>query len=407
MRWKFYDPGDLKEAALHQSIIEAIDDWWREFQSKKDDISGLFSGHGEWDLPDWMQTHLGAVHPSLMWEYGPAVNVKGHRLVITPESDFALRPLTQTVLDRAPKIDGWEFYGYRLPEDVEGAQSSVKGRTGGDLTDIRVRAQCGDNNRIDLVLFSPKTSGPDDEQALNDAFVAVETLLGEECLDEWIGAIEVASMRSRGKPEVGLIPLERLKETIDSVIGSIIDQLPPRPHYEWSADAEWTMWEMEPEECADYPEQVDLFVSKSVNKPFWMAAHQNGAFYSKRFSRCGETFCYVKIDGAEGLNPDGFADKGEIEDALDAALIPHGLGCQIGGGTGLRYSYIDLALTDLDRSIRVVRERLREGKVPRRSWILFFDTDLSAEWIGIYDDTPPQPMTPDGVEGDENDDELV
>ncbi len=39
---------------------------------------------------------------------------------------------------------------------------------------------------------------------------------------------------------------------------------------------------------------------------------------------------------------------------LDEVLKPDGLGCQIGGGTGRRYSYIELALTDLDRGIRAV-----------------------------------------------------
>lgn len=63
-----------------------------------------------------------------------------------------------------------------------------------------------------------------------------------------------------------------------------------------------------------------------------------------------------------------------------------------GSGTGLRYTYLDLALVDLDQGIQVIRKRLQEGGVPKRSWIQFFDADLAAEWIGIYDDSPPPPM---------------
>jgi hypothetical protein len=57
----------------------------------------------------------------------------------------------------------------------------------------------------------------------------------------------------------------------------------------------------------------------------------------------------------------------------------HPLGCHIGGGTGLRYSYIDLALTDVKKAIPAIQGRLRQGKVPRRSWILFFDGHLVGE----------------------------
>jgi hypothetical protein len=126
--------------------------------------------------------------------------------------------------------------------------------------------------------------------------------------------------------------------------------------------------------------------------PLWTAAHGGGLFCSERFSRCGETFCYVKLDGSQVLAEERVADKSKIEDALDAALKPSKLGCSIGGGTGLRYSYIDLALTDVDKGIERIRHALQAAQVPNRSWIQFFDTDLAAEWVGIYDDCPPPPL---------------
>jgi hypothetical protein len=77
---------------------------------------------------------------------------------------------------------------------------------------------------------------------------------------------------------------------------------------------------------------------------------------------------------------------------LDEVLKPAKLGCQIGGATGLKYSNIELALSNLKRGIRAVRKRLQKGRVPKRSWILFHDADLAAEWVGIYDDSPPPPV---------------
>jgi hypothetical protein len=58
----------------------------------------------------------------------------------------------------------------------------------------------------------------------------------------------------------------------------------------------------------------------------------------------------------------------------------------------LRYSYIDLALTDVNKGIQAITQRLRAGKIQKRAWIQFFDSDWAAEWVGVYDDTPPPPM---------------
>ena len=78
-------------------------------------------------------------------------------------------------------------------------------------------------------------------------------------------------------------------------------------------------------------------------------------------------------------------------DAINELLIPDRLGCQIGGGTGLVYSYVELALTDVDAALRRIRQRLRAGRMPIRTWVLFHDSDLCGEWVGIYDDAPPPP----------------
>lgn len=403
MRWLFYNPHDDAEARCHASLLDRIDAWWDAFSAKTADLKALFSRKSEWDLPEWMEDWLGAIDPRLMWEYGRAIQGDGHRLVITPETEKGLRPLCASILERAPRLEGWEFYPYRLAEGVDDAQATVEARTGGDLKGVSVEVKTGKHHRVDLTYRSPRTTGDADQQAFNDAFVATETLLGEECLDKWVGAIEarpvaragfLAGRLKRGKP-VNLIPLTRLQETVGSLIGGLRDQLPNQPCHRWVADAEWTAWELTPTQDDDYPQQSDLFVARSPLSTMWTAAHNGGLFYSERFSRCNETFCYVKLDGSEGLEEMRFADKAKIEDALDAALRPDGLGCSIGGGTGLRYSYIDLALTDLFRGVDVVRRVLRAGNMQRRSWIEFFDADMVDEWVGIYDDSPPPPRDDD------------
>lgn len=402
MRWRFANLKDPREAKQYQSVNAKIDAWWKEFAAKTDDLRALFKQQADWDLAEWMQNHLQSIHPHLMWEYGRAVRGEGYRLAITPESRHFLRPLTCTILERAPQLDDWEFYSHRVPEDVENAKLTVEARVDEyDISDFQVQVRQGDQHRVDLCYLSPRISSEEDERARHAAFVATETLLGEECLDRWIGAIEIGplpksgglrSLLGKAAAPAGVLPLERMQETVTALIGSIREQLPDRPHFEWVNDAEWTLWELSPEESDDYLEQTDLYVARSPSPAMWTAAHSSGLFFSERFSRCGETFCYLKLDGSDGLEESKFGGKDEIEEALDAVLVSQKLGCPIGGGTGRRYSYVDLALVDVDRGIEAVRKRMQEGNVPKRSWIQFFDVDLAAEWVGIYDDSPPPPM---------------
>ncbi len=406
MRWIYFDEHNPQEAAAHAATLRKIDEWWQAFVGKIKDLEDHFNCQSQWDLPAWMIHHLELISPELMWEFGPALSGDGHRLVITPETQKHLRPMVQTLLERAPQLPGWEFYPYRPPESVEMANLSVSARTGGELDGTMATAFVGEHNRIDVCYYSSATEGPDDEQARQNAFVASETLLGEEVLDRWVGCIDVQSLPRPRPKRFGrahdsgprLLPLDRLKPTVDALVASVIEQLPSKPVYaREDTDAsterppEWVTVEMEPTAADDFACWEDLFVAVGMDEKLWRALHQDPAFYSERFSRHGERFCYLKVDGKEGLDEEKFPDRARIEDALDEVLVPARAGRIIGGGTGLRYSYIDLALANVETAIPLIMSRLRDGNITRRSWLLFFDAPLSQEWIGVYDDSPAPP----------------
>ena len=372
-------------------MSDPISAWWTAFKAQAPRIDALFKRREEWDLPAWMHEHLGAIDPNLMWEFGPAVRGPGHRLVITPESRRDLRPLARRVLAAAPGVPGWEFYEYRLAEAFEQALLTVQGRTGGDLRDVRIQAGAGRFNRVDLVFISPRFS-PGDQNAFHTAFVATESLLGEEVLDRWIGAIEVSSVPETDGPEP--VPVRELQAVVDSVIAGIHDSLPERPWCIADLEENWSSFQLEPTPAGDYPEQSDLFVGITLLPEMWINALSGVPFDSQRYSRCGEQFCYLKIDGRDGLERSSFKDRSEVEDALNERLRPSGLGSVVGGGTGLQYSYIELALNSVDEAWQALRSTLQDGGLPRRTWLLFHDEEQRREWRGLYDETPAAPMTP-------------
>jgi hypothetical protein len=227
--------------------------------------------------------------------------------------------------------------------------------------------------------------------------VATEYLVGEEALDRWIGYIATNAMLPRGGKRVSI---SELPDAVKAVVRSIRQELPEAPYCRLEppegGGGILARPPGEPDEQGDYPDCDDVQTGNSSFPELWIALH-SALFDSGRYSRCGERFAYVKIDGAEWEGHQNVFMRGEIEDRLDEVLRPAGLGCPVGGAGGLRYSYVDLALAKVREGARAARDALRELDLPSRSWILFHDRDLAAEWIGVQPDSPPPPRRSDAA----------
>ncbi len=114
-------------------------------------------------------------------------------------------------------------------------------------------------------------------------------------------------------------------------------------------------------------------------------------FASRRFSRHGELFCYLKVKSKE-LEPRlALSARRVLEDALDAALVSERCGRVVGGGVGVRYSYVDLALDGVERALGVLREVAARVGLPDQSWLLFCDGALDDVWAPLHPSSPPPP----------------
>jgi hypothetical protein len=390
MRWLFADPNQPDEAAHVRERIASIDRWWQSFQAQQTNIEKLFKRKSDWNLPQFMEDTLQAIDPRLMWEYGPAVRQSGHRLVITPESQRWLRPMVRTLLEKSPKIAGWEFYPYRLPEAIEQTVQTVKGRVGVDVSGALIDASVAPGRKVDLQYAFPRKKKFDHETAMQAAFVTTETLLGEQMLDTWVGSMGVMEdeYASSGHP----LPLDRAQATVAALIRGMLDQLLAKRLQDMPQPEKGAVLKLEPPEDADdYPARTDLIVAFTPHVELFQAIHSGQSFASACHSKWGEVFCYLKLDAIELPKEDIVGFRSTIEDALEPALRTAGVGCTIGGGSGLRYAYIDLSLSDMKRATPIIRQILAEHQAPIRSWLLFHDDDMAAEWIAVYSQTPPPP----------------
>jgi len=385
VRWIHAGDSERRETSA------AIDAFWAAFAEDRERIAAVFGGERALDLPAWMSRHLHRVHPGILWEYGPAVRGPGHRLVVTPEGAHELRPLVDEVVRRAPTLDGWEFHGHRLAESADQVGAHVRARTGVDLGDAKVSLSVEPHGLLGITVHVPSIGWGQREQVFGAAMVAVETLLGEQVLDRWVGPIDVVTLaKKRGwgfgerAPEPDLLPLRELPARVAACVGDQLAARPAEPLRD-GPEVEWVMFRLEPVEAEDYSAQRDLLVAKTMAPEVWKATHSPFPFWGERFSAWGERFVYLKMEDAE--REDRVDHKGRIEDALMERLGD--TGCVIGGGTGIRYSYIDLALRE--GGLEAVREVLAGFDMPRRAWVLFFDTELRGEWIGLRRDTPSPP----------------
>lgn len=392
MRWHTARFETSAEASQRKGKLDAIDAWWTGFQQASPTIDALFSARDarpDFDLVEWMRDHLGAVDPRLMWEFGPALAGKRHRLVITPERERRLRPLTDALLARAPVAD-FEFYGARIAETLAEGVELAKGRTQSEILVTGIDFARGAGNRVDVTVTAAPGAGERElDIAWSQALMVCTTWLGEETTDRWLGYVDVAASTIPGSP------LDGVKDRFGAALDACRRARQSQPYHLVAAGSEWSLLKMDPDPEREITRRSDLFVHRTMDLEFFQTTRRRIPFYSDRFSSHGERFCYLMLDG-RNAEMEGFEDKAEIEDALEAALVPTQLGTVVGSGTGTRYSYIDLAVTDVERACDAMIDVLRRGGIVRNAWILFHDDEWQDEWIGIYAETPPPiPLDPD------------
>lgn len=261
-------------------------------------------------------------------------------------------------------------------------------RSGDAFEGVRVLVRRGYFNLIDLRFFFP-SPGLDERRAVAWALQAAEPMLGEETLARWIGDIDVRLQSAGGECTIGL---DEMPAAVLRLVEQAEAELPDRPWHQMHLASDWTAVEGDPDEAEDYPDQCDLVAGTTALPAMWQNARSSTRFDSGRFSRFGERFCYLKTDGAAGWEYARFADREEIEKAIDAPLRRAGLGGVVGGGTGLRYSYIELALADVEQAWLEIGAVLSDARLPKRTWLLHHDAELSSQWRGLYDDTPRPPV---------------
>lgn len=305
--------------------------------------------------------------------------------VVVRSRERAGVPLADLVASRAPAalrvVSGRPQLPFERAVRALGARAKSFASAG-------ARAGFTRGHLLEVVVNLPGGRADDEEVAAAEALVW--GVLGERKADAWVGAVKVAPAPRGGALRVVTqakssegFALGELAGAVDAAVAGLYAGLPDRPHWARSDSSEWTMFELEPEPSSDWADEDDLVMATTCVPELLKCRLSKQPFSSLRFSRHAESFFHLKYRSA-GDPEERLASRQALEDALDRVLVAERAGRVLGAGLGLRYSYVLLALALPERSLARVVEAAQGARLPRESWLLPLDTDLSAEWCGVW-----------------------
>lgn len=275
------------------------------------------------------------------------------------------------------------------------ALERAKASSGLDLRRARARAGFSRGHLLEIVLALPGGSGSDAER--DAAEELVWSMAGRARADAWIGSVEVVAAPRGGPlkvlagsagPEFSL-ELAELVPALEAALGGLEASLPETPLFR-AGGGDWTLFELEPEAADDYARKDDLVMAVTRVPELLKCYLEHAPFSSQRFSRHGELFFHLKYE-SRGAPEGRLAAREELEAVLERSLVQAEAGRVVGGGLGLRYSYVDFVLSAIGEGLERVRTVAHEKTLPKRAWIECFDDALRAQWIEIQANCPAPP----------------
>jgi hypothetical protein len=288
----------------------------------------------------------------------------------------------------------------RMPMPLALALSEVHARYGVDLRRAPLRAGFGRGHLLQLTLGVPGGSGSEKEQIAAENLV--RAVLGDRVFETWVGVVDVTPAprglalrvldieRQKSAPS-----LEELFATVAAATCGVLAGLPDvtqaelarradDARHEADAHGGWALLEMDPLDERSESNKDDLLLASTCTPELLRCYLDGSPCASRRFSRMGETFVYLRYEDRERSMKARLARRRVIEQALANALA--GVGAVTGVGVGVQTSYVDFALTDLDSGLSRAILALRDLGIPERSSIQFFDSELADEWLAIWPD---------------------
>jgi hypothetical protein len=171
--------------------ITAFWSWWAEARPRYE-VSGVASA----DLQRELDARVAAIHRDLAWEIGGAPGQ--HRLTVSPEGKFELRKLTARWVRLAPRTPGWTYEPARARDPELDFSVKTQGLEVA-LRAMRFFVEPDEARaRVNVRAYHAAFAGAADAVAQRITLLALDTLLGEDDVERFVGGLEIAKTEPPG-----------------------------------------------------------------------------------------------------------------------------------------------------------------------------------------------------------------
>lgn len=174
-------------------------DFWTWWSGARDRIAGaIAAGSFDQRLIGEIATAVQAIHPGMAWEVAPGRTAQ-HAFCISPEGNAELRQAALRWLETAPQPDAtWEFHASKQAAPRLMTLEVAGGRF--DLEEMRAIASWDSmRRRVDVRLWHPRFAEVPEAVRLQVGFVFLDSLLGEDDVERWVGQIDLLAAPTGGR----------------------------------------------------------------------------------------------------------------------------------------------------------------------------------------------------------------
>ena len=334
--WRRLSQGVRSRTALwfgrsqdHRSYLDRVDRFWEWFADRGERICRSLGPESDPREVHEVGAAVKAVIGIKAWLVGPGESDDGLSLTLSPEGDKHLRLLTEVWASRAPRLEGWTFYGSRQAGHGPKGKLQVGGKAF-DFENLRfVPKPDLDRANVDVVIHHHGFASSGKMSAWKVAFLALDEALGEDGTSTLIGDIKIGSEPNT----LGALSITEFQSQIRT----------------WSQEHGWPLsWHFDvftlynrKEDAIDLEAPRGDIVTGSTNH-FRLIQELSGKSSGnwKFLLRLGAEYSYLSIradDFPEGLSRVELESR--IANCSERVRV-------LGGATGVRHQYIDLLILD-------------------------------------------------------------
>lgn len=172
---------------------EAIARFWGFWRDHRDEIEQAIDAG---TLMNWVEplgAHVKAIDADLDWELGKGLSA-AHYLCLSAKGDVIKRAVTERWLAAAPDADAtFEYHAARPGGGYQPGQSIRIGDLDLAFADFRFALERDEpRRRLHVAAWHPRFAGAPEDLVVTATFICLDAVLGEDAVERWLGAIEVA-----------------------------------------------------------------------------------------------------------------------------------------------------------------------------------------------------------------------